>query len=311
VADVVLGAFDGCDPAAPNESFCELDDEEVIEEEDDPPVALESGGDVSARFSARLYEPVSDSNNCLNACWATVRRFAQSWAVGGIRVRHRGRPSIGSTIASVDTAKGSNGDTWHLGGLSWNDGCGWISTNERGGADTTTTCDPAKQKWGIDEWMWRSDSRSRGNNCYRRKSADAPLERADWERIGNCTKGSAIYLHGPTVVCADVDLLPDGVTHGCREKNTLDNLTGDRWKGRCVNWRYIRKTASGSWSGTTIATASTSAVVGRSSDGRRSTRTAVPGRNRQRIVPRQRIRRRSEPLMFALGDSHFASGGFR
>jgi hypothetical protein len=58
-----------------------------------------------------------------------------------------------------------------------------------------------------------------------------------------CSRGTAIYLDGPTVECANVGVLPDGDTQSsCKQQDVVDNLDQDsEWRGHCVNWRYVTK----------------------------------------------------------------------
>jgi hypothetical protein len=77
----------------------------------------------------------------------------------------------------------------------------------------------------------------RGNNCF---LADGTYVKPG---LGRCDRGTAIYLDGPTVECANVYVLPDGNTRSsCKQEDVIRNLnTTSEWSGHCVNWRYVTK----------------------------------------------------------------------
>jgi hypothetical protein len=78
---------------------------------------------------------------------------------------------------------------------------------------------------------------ARGNNCQN--------ESGTFKQPGGllCNRGTAIYLTGPTVECADVDVLPAGNTKDdCDPADTIRTLnTEHEWSGYCVAWRYVTK----------------------------------------------------------------------
>lgn len=247
---------DPCNPADPSASLpIECQDPPAgmpVDEDPDTPVQMVEETDPFARsFPARRFRLQSESEDCIaHRCWATFRNKPQSWAVGNVRLNYQD-PDVQETarvstyLTRIASGDGNVGEHWHLGGLSWaSNACGWILGTTLGSGPSTGTSDacpdidyqPHWTKWQASPYGGKIGGHTvRGNNCFNVSGA--------YMQIRNCTSGSKIYLKGPTEICANVFVLPDGkTTKNCRSQDVIRDLNSrSEWEGYCVNWRYVTK----------------------------------------------------------------------
>jgi hypothetical protein len=245
-------AGDPCDPAitSPPPECQEPPAGTPIDAEPDPDIDLDPSNGMSGAVRplnapATIFHLRSQDGGCRTSrCWATIRNRPMSWAVGNVRLEYPSADAdvrVTSTIARTFTV-----NHWHLGSLStYSNRCAWISGTTLGspGSQTTSVCadpnyQPSFRQWQAPPFGGRLGGKLvRGNNCYN--------ESGTWRTpgAGTCDRGTAIFLTGPTVECANVFVIPDGNTQpSCRSEDVIRTLnTQAEWSGYCVNWRYVTR----------------------------------------------------------------------
>jgi hypothetical protein len=221
-----------------------------VDAEEDPDIDIDgnsSGG--QALTPATLFHLRSHDSGCATSrCWATIRSKPQSWAIGNVRLEY---PGAAANVAVTSTLRRiSSSNHWHLGSLSdYSNHCAWVSgTLLAGGSPSTSGCDDPT--FGPEFWQWQSIPYStpadrmpngtnvRGNNCFNKSGT--------YRRPGKntCDRGTAVFLTGPTVECANVYVVPDGTSTSsqCAQKDIVRNLnTSSEWGNYCVSWRYVTR----------------------------------------------------------------------
>ena len=224
------------------------DDGGTVDAEADSSINLDpdrGGGSVGAQStSATLYHLRTMDSGCAHdRCFATIRNKPQSWAVGNVRLEYPGADDAVTVTSTIRRIASDN--SWHLGSLNqYSNRCAWVSGSLlAGGTASSSGCDDPGYRPDFKLWQAkpfggrRGGDLVRGNNCF---NASGTYRRPG---AGTCDRGTAIYLVGPTVECANVYVIPSGTTRdGCAREDVVRTLNqSSEWSGYCVNWRYVTR----------------------------------------------------------------------
>jgi YD repeat-containing protein len=242
-----VASTDPCAGATPPPECQDPTDGSPIDAESDPAISLDAGASIQSLVPATVFHLRTSFSGCQSSrCWTTLRSKAASWAIGNVRTEYPGADANVAATSTIAKTASSQSGFWSLGSFSgYEFRCAWVLASS-GPFDHNTQSSCTDDAEHSPEWQQyqaapfggqRGIHTVRGNNCF---SYNGTYLKPGKD---SCERGTAIYLDGPTVECANVYVLPNGQTRSsCKSEDVIRNLdTSSEWSGYCVNWRYVTK----------------------------------------------------------------------